>query len=110
MAVVRKQDGLTLKPSTGWGRWTIGFVAAFVLLAGAFFAAMVSGQRGGATLLDNLWLSIPLLSAASCAILSLITGLVAVIVRRERSVFVFGAMAFVALVAFFGIGEFAFPH
>ena len=50
----------------------------------ALFAATASGQRGGETFLDNLWLGIPGIVAFGAALTSMITGLTAVLVRRER--------------------------
>lgn len=54
---------------------------------------MAGGERGGATILDNLWLPLPMLGAAVAALAGLATGGWAVTRRHERSVLAFGAVA-----------------
>ena len=53
--------------------------------ATALFLAAASGQKGGETIFDNLWLGVPAMIALTGAVVSMITGLVAVIGRRERN-------------------------
>lgn len=110
MSVSARPGGLSLGPSTGWGWWAVGLAMAFVASMAVFFAAVASGQRGGAAFADNLWLSIPALSAAACATLALLTSFVAVVARKERSLLVLLAMALGALVTAFWVGEIALPH
>lgn len=109
MAVTSRPSGLTLGPTTWWGRLAIGFIAGFLAFIAFFFGAAISGQTGGQTFTDNLWLFIPGLAGTVCAALSLVTGLVGVIARKERSLLVFVSIALMALVALFLVGEFAIP-
>jgi hypothetical protein len=60
----------------------------FLLGAVALFAAAVSGQTGGETLFDNPWLGFPGALGLVGAITSMVSGLVALFGRRERSVIV----------------------
>jgi hypothetical protein len=109
MGVAARPSGMTLAPTTWWGRLAIGFTGAFVVFTAVFFGAVISGQKGGETFTDNLWLFVPGLSGTLCAALGLVTGLVGVIARKERSLFVFLTIAITGLVALFLIGEFAIP-
>lgn len=105
MAVSARPDGVTLGPTTGWGRMTIGLAAGFIVFGIAFFIAAATGQKGGDTLGDNLWLSIPGIAGAACAALSLLSALVAVVARKERSMLVFVALALTAASTIFLVGE-----
>ena len=58
MAVSARPDGVTLGPTTGWGRLTIGLAAGFIVFGIAFFIAAATGQKGGDTLGDNLHLAV----------------------------------------------------
>jgi hypothetical protein len=109
MGIAARPIGLTLAPTTWWGRLAIGFIGAFGLFTAFFLGASISGQKGGETFTDNLWLFVPGLSGTICALLGLLTGLVGVIARKERSIFVILTVAITALVALFLIGEFAVP-
>lgn len=71
-------------PQTVPGKWSVVSFAVLLLGAIALFAAAASGQKGGETILDNLWLGIPAIVAMTGATTSMITGLIAVIGRRER--------------------------
>jgi hypothetical protein len=82
------------------------FVVGLVTLMGA----AASGQEGGDTLLDNLWLGIPGVVAGASALASLVLGAIAVIKSRERSVATLVAVVISAIVAFFLVGEFTVPH
>lgn len=109
MAISAKPPVLTLMPSTRWGWWAIGFAAAFFALTIVFFVIVASGQKGGETFADNLWLSIPGLAGDASAVLALATGLVGVIVRKERSLAALVATAVGGFVTIFLVAEFVFP-
>lgn len=81
-----------------------------VVLFAGFFALVASGQRGGETLADNLWLSGTALPAAGLAIGAGITGAFAAIRDRDRSPGVIAAVLVGALVLVFVIGEVVSPH
>jgi hypothetical protein len=72
-------------PETVPGKWSVVSFGIFLLGAIALFAAAVSGQTGGENLLDNLWLGIPGIVGLIGATVSMISGLIAVLWRRERS-------------------------
>lgn len=110
MAIPATRHGPTFWPSTAWGRLALGFLAAFFVLGAVFIVMGATGQQGGETFADNLWLAVPGLAGSASAILALVTGLFAVIWRRERSVLVLAAMALGAFVSLFTVAEVAFPH
>ena len=71
-------------PDTLPGKWSVVAFGVFILGAMALFLAAATGQTGGDTILDNLWLGIPGMVAIAAATTSMITGLIAVLARRER--------------------------
>ena len=68
------------------------------------------GQRGGETFLDNLLLTIPMFLAGICGICSLVTGLIGIIMSKERSILVFLASIVGLFVLAFVLGEIIVPH
>lgn len=97
-------------PHSRWG-WValalLGVHVAFML----FFNLMVAtGQRGGDTIFDNLWLTLPIFIAGIAAISAGVLGGAAIILRGERSIFVFAALLLGIFVAWFAIAEVMFPH
>jgi hypothetical protein len=71
-------------PETLSGKWSVVFFGGFLVGTTALFLAAASGQTGGETIFDNLWLGVPGMVAVTGAVVSMITGLVAVI-GRERN-------------------------
>ena len=78
-------------------------LVVFLLLVGA-------GERGGSGFFDNAWLTVPALIAYGAAVVGSVLGVVAIAIRRERSVFVVAATVVALLVTAFGVLEVAFPH
>jgi hypothetical protein len=79
-------------------------VASFLVLvvgAIALFVAAASGETGGESILDNLWLGVPGLVSLGGAITSMITGFVAVIRRHDRVISVVLAASVSTLVFLF---------
>ncbi len=104
----RKGQELRLLPTSTWGRSAVGLAAAFVPLTGLFIVLLVTGPRGGTTL-DFTPQMLPGILAAGSAIGAVVTGLVAVIARHDRSLLTFAALGIGAMVSFFLVGEFAIP-
>ena len=97
-------------PKSYLGKWSIGFIAAFIVFFVIFQLLVVSGQRGGETFFSNLALTIPILLAGISGVLAFFTGVIGVIRNRERSILVFLAMLIGFFILLFSIGEVAFPH
>jgi hypothetical protein len=96
-------------PQSVPGKWSVASFLVLVVGAIALFVAAASGQTGGETILDNMWLGVPGIVGLAGAITSMITGFVAVIRRHDRVVsVVFAATAstlvfiFVLLSVLFG--------
>lgn len=70
------------------GKWCIALIGFFMLFLLLHNILIFSGQRGGETFFSNPWLSGSLGAAALVAIASFVTGLIAIIKDKERSLFV----------------------
>lgn len=97
-------------PKTTAGRLTIIFIILFFAAFTTMQILVATGERGGDTFTDNLFLSIPALIGAICGVSALIAGLIAVIKYREKSIFTIIAVAIGLLLTFFVLGEFIFEH
>jgi hypothetical protein len=84
-------------------------VAATWLFA-AFFALVISGQKGGDTFFSNPWLAGTMTAGAAAAIAAAGFGLFSIVRERERSIAVFVTTTFGLLVLAYAILEVAFPH
>ncbi len=73
-----------LIPESVPGKWSVASFLVLVVGVGALLAAAAIGETGGESLLDNLWLGIPAIVSLVGAIVSMITGFVAVVRRHER--------------------------
>ena len=101
---------VTALPKSYLGKWSIGFITAFIVLFVVFQLLVASGQRGGETFFSNLALTIPILLAGISGVLAFFTGIIGVIRNGERSILVFLAMLIGFFVLLFSIGEVVFPH
>jgi len=101
---------ISFTPKTHLGKWSVGLIIAFFLFLTFFYLLVASGQRGGDTFFSNPVLTVPILIAGICGISSFFTGIIGIIKRKERSVFVFLATIMGFFVLFFCLGEILFPH
>lgn len=97
-------------PKTKIGKWSVGLLIAFIVFLVIGNIIVASGQEGGDTIFDNLYISIPMILAALCAIAALITGLVSIIKNKERSVLVIIATLIGLIITWFVFGELLIPH
>lgn len=97
-------------PRTLLGRWAVGLIIAFFFFLALFLIIAAAGERGGNTLFSNMALALPMLSSALCGVAAFITGLLAIIVTKERTIFVMVATVLGFNVLVFGLGEILFPH
>ena len=110
MTTIATPSGPHLRPTTRLGRWSVALFGLFVLGLVTLMGAAASGQEGGDTILDNLWLGIPGVVAGPSAVASLVVGATAMIKSRGRSIATLVMVLVTAIVAFFLIGEFTVPH
>jgi cytochrome bd-type quinol oxidase subunit 2 len=99
-----------LKPKTLLGKWSLGLLILAVLLFVVLIILVVSGQRGDDAFFSNLALTIPVLLAGVSLISALVTGLIAMIKSKERSILVILAVVIGIFALIFLLGEFLFPH
>lgn len=99
-----------LVPATLLGRRCLGFLGVGIVGLLAMVVSVGSGQEGGDTFADNWWISGPALVAALGLVGAFVTGLIAIVRNRERSLPVILATIVGALVPMFLIGEITTPH
>ncbi len=97
-------------PTTTLGKWSVGFAIAFIVLFAVFMVVAASGETGGNTLSDNLWLAIPGILADVAGMLAFLTSLVAIVRNTDRSTLVIIAFALGFVITTFTLGEVIFPH
>jgi len=101
---------INFAPKTRLGRFSVGLISAFFLLFILVQLLIASGQRGGETFFDNLWLSIPVLVEAICGISAFFTGIIGILRQKERAISVFLATVIGFFVLWFVLGEILVPH
>ncbi len=102
--------GFLRLPSTWPGRWSLLLVGAAIALFVVANIVVASGQEGGDTIFDNLWISIPMVGAVAAVLVAGGFAGFAVTRCRERSAPVIGAMILGLLVLVFLVGEVSTPH
>ena len=97
---------MAILPTTRLGRWSCGLIMAFfLLLVLVTIIVNLFNQEGGKTFFDNLFISIPMLSAVTAAIAASITGIISMWKHKERSILVFTATTTGLLIVLFVLGE-----
>jgi hypothetical protein len=100
---------MLLLPSTTPGRWSIVLVITSLAALGVFFLMVGAGQRGGETLVDNWFLTGPMLVVAIAAIAGLMAAVVA-LARRDVYLLVVAPILWGLVVGTFILGEVVSPH
>ena len=99
-------------PQTRLGKWSCRLILAFAILF-LFTTVGIVGlfkQTGGNTIFDNLFISIPMLTAFGCAIAAFVTVVISVWKYKELSLAVIVPIATGLLIALFILGEVTTPH
>jgi hypothetical protein len=96
-------------PETVLGKWSVGLFGGFIVFIALFFGLIAAGQRGGETFFSNLYLTIPALIAAVSANAAFFTGIIGIILRKERAILVFLATAVGLFVIIFVLAEIIAP-
>jgi Na+/melibiose symporter-like transporter len=104
-------------PHTKLGWWSIGLIVAMPLLffiGTSFTNSLYASVPAGNTILGDITarpaLALTMLAGLAAGILSFITGLMAIVSQKERTLFVYIATVVGALLILFLAGEFIFPH
>lgn len=103
-----RQDGVL--PTTTLGRWSLRLLSGFVICLGLFAVLVASGQRGGDSLLDNLWLLGSMGGAAFCSIGAGVFGALAMRRQGDRSFAVMFAVVLGAISLLWFSAELLLPH
>ena len=85
-----------------------GFVVLFLFVS--VVVVGIYGQQGGQTFADNLYISVPMLSALVLAVAALVLGVISVALRKERALLVFAIIGLGLLITTFVIGELVVPR
>lgn len=101
---------LNFVPKTFLGKWSVGFILAFVFSFSIFNLMIIAGQRGGEKFFSNLMLAIPGVLMALFGIFSFFTGIVGILLKKDHSIFVISATIVGFLILLFCLCEILFPH
>ena len=107
---MKKEKNIYLLPKTKLGKWSIGLIVAFFLFLIIGMIVVSTGQTGGETIFDNLYISIPMISAVISAIASFFTGIISIIWKKERGILIFISTIIGLLILWFIVGEISVPH
>jgi hypothetical protein len=96
---------IAILPKTSWGWWTLGLVIAIILLFGGVLDHILTlfgvvEVPSGSTLERNLSIGFAVISAAA-----VVTGIIGIIKRRERSILVFLTMAIGLFALIIAVGQ-----
>lgn len=97
-------------PKTILGQWSVKLIVLFLVFLLVGFAVIASGQRGGEYFFSNLLISIPMVLAGICGLVSFFTGLISIVKNKERGILVFVSTLVGLFVLFFISGEILSPH
>lgn len=104
-------------PKTYLGKWSIGLILAMFILfviGVSLPGILYESAPASNTLLDDIvnrpLLALSMLAGVGAGISALITGLVAVLKRKERSILVYGSTLVGGAVTLFLIAMFLFPE
>jgi len=99
------------------GKWSVGLIIAMPLLfiiGASFTNSLYKSVPAGDSILADITmrpaLAIVMLAGMVSGIIALITGLLAIIKKKEKAVLVYVSTLIGALLVFFLIGEVLFPH
>ena len=104
-------------PKSNLGKWSLGLIIAMpllLLLGSSFTNTLYESVPSGETILADIGnrpaLAITMLIGFAAGISAFITGLTAIINRKERNILVYAATVLGAGMILFLITEFLFPH
>ena len=104
-------------PKTTLGKWSVGLILAMVALFVIGLSLpniLYETAPGSNSFLEDIvnrpLLAISMLTGVGAGVSAFITGLVAVLKRKERAILVYGSTLVGATVTFFVISMFLFPE
>jgi hypothetical protein len=109
----REEDDvkITFLPTTTLGKWTVGLIISLILFFLLAIAIIIlAHQTGGETFTAKNYIAIPMLLVVMSGVSAFITGLIAILKYKERTLLVFLATFIGLNVLIFLLGEFLVPH
>ena len=104
-------------PKTKSGKWSVVLIPVMIVLilvgsslAGSLYESVPAGSTILADIVNRPALAISMLLGFAAGVTALVTGLISIIKRKERSVLVYISTLIGLGVTLFLIAEFAFPH
>jgi hypothetical protein len=110
MQATQRSHKLRFVPFTRGGRLALGAFFAHVTFLVMFMIAAASGQEGGDTFFDNLWLSIPVMLAGVAIVVAALLALYALARRHDWSIVTVIVTLYGLLAMWFIAGELLMPH
>ena len=109
---------ISILPKTCLGKWSVGLVAAFILISVVNGLIPSPQPSPGAPVLPpsmavvaiGISRMVALIIGLASGVAALVTGLISIIKSRERSILVFLAVLVGLFVLIFCLGEVIFPH
>jgi hypothetical protein len=106
-----------ITPKTTLGKWSVGFVIAMpilLIIGTSFTNSLYKSVPAGNTILADLAarpaLALSMLAGMAAGISAFITGLLAIIRKKENALLVYVSTVIGALLILFLAGEIIFPH
>lgn len=99
---------MKILPRTIRGKRALKILLFFLACAAFLHIMALTGQEGGDTFLDNLWLGIPGILAIVSGIAMFVASIIAII-KKERALLVFMAAFIGLLITLLLLGEFLGP-
>lgn len=101
------QNSFYILPKTKSGKYAVVFIIVAIVLAATInvLSMNINIPKDNTGFFGNMPLAVMTLGAFSCAVISTITGLVAVIKNKERSAMVYLCVLIGALAIYFGIAQ-----
>jgi len=106
---------LVLVPKTKLGKWSVGLIITMPIFfyIGFSFVDFYNSQSGRTILQDIIvrpGVALPMLAGMASGTLAFITGIMSIIKRKERALFVYISTIIGFLLVLFLIAEIIFPH
>jgi len=106
-----------IMPGTTLGRWTVGLIVVMPILfviGSSFSGSLYESISAGPTILADIasrpLLALTMLAGMAAGISGFITGLLAIVKRKENALLVYLSTVIGGLLTLYLVGELVFPH
>ncbi len=112
-----KKQSIRMLPVTSLGKWSLGLIIAMPLLfviGTSFTDTLYQSTPAGSTILKDIAarpaLALTMLAGIAAGISAFITGLLAILTKKDHTLLVYIATAVGGFMVLFWAGEILFPH